>query len=257
MTTVTAESAKEFVAKVRLGTPVQHTFGLTDNAVPFKPLDNRHQAVVVGADVVSFTSEVSAQRRQDIQDCTLLAQLAANAKVNQSADIFAWYDIYFDVLSNLGWSIASKQFDSHESHGEEIDVHEAIILVATALLGAGSTGLALVITTLNAMKTMNADSPWITIFKRESHKLKAQSFQITVVEQNPLGQTTVTMMAFALNVSSVMSQIVFFKIQTDDVTLKNCSGSITINDGVLNAIREGLRKKVQDRAAGIVGSLEV
>lgn len=256
MTTVTAESAKEFVAKVRLGIPAQHMFGLTDNAVPFKPVDNRQQAVVVGADVVSFTSEVSAQRRQDIQDCTLLAQLAANAKVNQSANIFAWYDIYFDVLSNLGWSIASKQFDSHESHGEEVDVHEAIILVATTLLGAGSTGLALVITTLNAMKTMNA-SPWITIFKRESHKLKAQSFQIAVVEQNPLGQTTVTMMAFALNVSSVMNQIVFFKIQTDDVTLKNCSGSITINDGVLNAIREGLRKKVQDRAAGFVGSLEV
>jgi len=255
--TVTAESAKAFVAKVRLGIPGQHPLGLTDKTAPFTPVENQHQAIVVGADVVSFASEVTAQRRQDIQNCTLLAQLAANAKVNQSADIFAWYDIYFDVLSNLGWSIASKQFDIHESHGKEVDVHEAIILVATSLLGAGSTGLALVITTLKAMRTMNDGSPWITIFKRESHKLKAQSFQIAVVEQNSGGHTSVTMMAFALNVSSVMNQIVFFRIQTDDVTLKNCSGSITINDGVLNAIRDGLQEKVQDRAAGFVGSLKV
>ncbi|MGE8064802.1 hypothetical protein [Pseudomonas sp. NPDC089569] len=257
MTTATADSAKEFVANLHLGIAPQRPFGVTENVSPFKPLDNQQQAVVVGADVVSFTSQVSAQRRQDIQDCTLLAQLAANAKVNQSADIFAWYDTYFDVLSNLGWTIASKQFNSQESHGEEVDVHEAIIAVATALLGAGSTGLALVITTLNAMKTMNASSPWITIFKRESHKLKAQAFQIAVVEQDSAGQTTITLMAFTLNVSSVMNQIVFFKIKTDDVTLQNCSGSITINEGVLNAIRETLRKKVQDRAEGFVGALQV
>jgi len=255
MTTATAESAKKFVASIHI--PPLHEFGLTGNKAQFKPVEHLQQAVVVGADVVSFTSPVSAQRRQDIQNCTLLAQLAANAKVDQNQDIFAWYSIYFDVLNNLGWSMTSKQFSTYEDHGKEANVHQAIIQVATALLGAGTTGLALVITTLNAMQKMNADSPWITIFKRESHKLNAQTFQIAIVEQTLLGQTTVTMMAFTLNVSSAMNQILFFKFHENDVTLKNCSGSVAINDGILTAIRSDLQKKVQNRAVGFVASLDV
>lgn len=257
MTQVTEASARNYLANLHIGMAPLHPFAITVKAAPFNPVDNAEQAVVVGSDVISFRPDVSAQRRQDVQDCTLLAQLAANAQVNQSADIIAWYNIYFDVLSNLGWSIASKQFKTDKRQGAEVDVHEAIILVATALMGAGSAGLALVVTTLKAMKTMNTGTPWITVFKKESHKLKAQDFQMAVVDMNAAGQTVVNMMAFTLNISSVMNQIVFFKIQTDDVTLETCSGSITINDDVLNAIRDDLRKKVRDRAIGYVADLKI
>lgn len=256
MTTITVDSAKAFLATVPLGSRVQN-IGFAEPEAPFKPEADKQQAVVVGSDVVSFTPAVSVQRRQDVQDCLLLAQLAANAKVSQRSDIFGWYDVYFDTLSQLGWVIASKQFDLQERHGKEVDVHEAIIAVATALLGAATPALALVITTLKAMKSMNDSSPWITVFKRESHKLQAQSFQICAVEQDAQGQTTLAMMAFTLNISSVINQLIFFKIQTDDVILKNCSGKITLNDGVLEGIRETLHKKVQDRALGFVGALKL
>ena len=51
--------------------------------------------------------------------------------------------------------------------------------VAASLLGPAATTLAVVQATLDALKSMSADSPWITLFNRESQSAKTARFQVT------------------------------------------------------------------------------
>ena len=257
MSHITLASARQFLDHLELPAWTREGFeGAGETAIiDFDALKN--QAAVVGSEVVSFVKGVSAARRQDIVNCALLAQLAADHKVKDKNMIFEWYDAYFEVLSNLGWVIQDKGFTVYEEEADGLEAHEAILKVATLLLGAAPTVLAVVITTLEAMKSMDKDNPWITIFDRESRAAEAARFQIALAEEDEAGQFMVSMMAFGLKGTSKLTQILFFKIHSDKVTFKHCSGKVTINEEVLAGVREKVRVKLIGRTGGYIDSVDI
>lgn len=206
-----------------------------------------NQATLVKSEVVSFVKGVSVTRRNDIVNCTLLAQLAADAAVKDTHKILEWYDVYFDTLTKLGWVLQDKGFSSHEEKADGVEAHEAILQVATTLLGAAPTALAVVTSTINAMKSMDKDNPWITFFDRESLADESAKFQIALAEQNEDGQFLVNMMAFALKADSKLTQILFVKIWRHKVSFKYLSSKVTINEAILNGIRDKVVKMLLDR----------
>jgi len=127
--------------------------------------------------------------------------------------------------------------------------------VATALLGAAPTALALVKTTIEALESMDASSPWITIFDRESQKARTARFQISLAEQDPAGQFLVTLMAFGLEAKSTITQVLFFKAKANEVTLRHYSGSVTINTDVLDGVRESIQTKLSGLASDYIKAL--
>jgi len=84
--------AKGFAATAKTAAPVAE----------FDFDKNKDQALVVGSDIISFVKGVTEERRQDLANSALLAQLVANNKVRNKAHVFAWYDAYFDALTNIG-----------------------------------------------------------------------------------------------------------------------------------------------------------
>ena len=204
----------------------------------------KNQAMVVASDIVSFVKGVSNERRQDIVNASLLAQLVANKKVPDKTRIIEWYNAYFDVLENIGWVIQDRSFSSYTEEADGLEAHEAILKVATLFLGSSPTALAIVISTLEALKSMDSSKAWMTIFDRESKHVKTGHFQIALVEQGDNDQFFVSLMAFSLKAASTITQILFFKIRNDEVELDKCSGKVTINDEVLSSIREGVKQKI-------------
>jgi hypothetical protein len=257
MSKVNFATANKFLDHLELPAAVRGGFKAVEEKSQgdFDALKN--QAMVVGSEVVSFVKGVSAERRIDIINCALLAQLAADHKVKDRDKIFEWYDSYFTVLTNLGWVIQDKGFTSYEENVDGLEAHEAILKVATVLLGGAPTALAIVISTIEAMKSMDADNPWITIFDRESRSAKTARFQIALVEEDNSGQFMVSLMAFGLKADSTLTQILFFKIRSDKVTFKHCSGKVTINEMVLAGIREKIRVKLIGRTGGYIDSLDL
>jgi hypothetical protein len=256
MSNISAASASHFVDSLHL--PPVPTAGFEAAAeakVHFDAVKN--QAAVVGSEVISFVKGVSTERRQDIVNCALLAQLAADAKVKDRTNLFDWYDAYYDVLTNLGWVIQAKGFASYEEEAQGLEAHEAILKVATVLLGASPTALAIVVSTIEAMKSMEADNPWITIFDRESRSAESAKFQIALAEESEDGQFMISMMAFALKADSTLTQVLFFKIRSDSVSLKHRSGSVTIDEDVLAGVRDKIRTKLVGRTSGFVDSLDL
>jgi hypothetical protein len=217
--------------------------------------DAKNQAAIVGSEIISFVKGVTAERRQDITNCALLAQLVANKRVSDGTRIYDWYDQYFEVLSNIGWLIQEKTFATYEARSDNLEVHEAILQVATSLLGPATATLTVVKATLDALKAMSADSPWITLFNREVQHANTAHFQVSLAHENEDGQFLVSLMAFGLEAKASVTQVLFFKFRSTDVKLRRNSGSVTIATDVLAGIRPKVIEKISGIAADYIKQL--
>jgi len=215
----------------------------------------KNQAAVVGSDIVSFVKGVTPERREDIVNCSLLAQLGAKKQVSDPARIYDWYNAYFNVLTNIGWAVQDRGFATYSEASKNFQAHEAIMKVAASLLGPAATTLAVVQATLDALKSMSADSPWITIFSRESQSAKTARFQVTLAEPGEADQFLVTLMAFGIEAQATLTQVLFFKFKSSETSLKHYSGKVTINTHVLTKVRDLIKEKIAAHAIDFIKAL--
>ncbi len=205
--------------------------------------ETKEQSLVVGSDIVSFAAGFARDDREVVVNCSLLAQLAANRKVAARDNIRAWYDAYFETLANLGWSTRERGFSEHRETGDNFEVNQAVLSIASVVLGEAATAIALVETTLKAMKSMT-DGPWMTIFKRESQAAKVARFQVTIGAPIQGEESMLTLMAFDLDAKSSLTQVLFLKFGATDVVLRHSSGRVTIDSGVLRAVGPAIARRV-------------
>jgi hypothetical protein len=205
----------------------------------------KKQAMIVGSDIVSFVEGVTPERREDIVNSSLLAQLVAKKKVSDATKIYDWYNAYFDVLTNIGWTVQDRGFATYTETSENFQAHEAILKVAASLLGPAATTLGVVKAALDALQSLSSDSPWITIFNRESKSTNTARFQVTLAETGKDDQFLVSLMAFGLEAKAMLTQVLFFKAWANEATLKHYSGKVTINPFVLSGAREQIRERIK------------
>jgi hypothetical protein len=211
--------------------------------------------MIAGSDIISFVRGVTSERRRDIVNSSLLAQLAAKKRVPDATDIYRWYDTYFDVLAHIGWIIQDRGFSTYSQVSENFEAHEAILQVATSLLGPAAPTLAVVKATLDALKSMSSGSSWITLFNRESQSANTARFQVTLAEAEDNGQFLVSLMAFGLEAKSTLTQVLFFKFHANDAMLRHYSGKVTINSTVLASVRNAIAEKVAAFSKDYVAAL--
>lgn len=215
----------------------------------------KNQAAVVGSDIIAFVSGVTTERREAIINSALLAQLVANNEVRDRSRVYEWYDTYFKVLANIGWAIQQVSWTEYTEKEGGFQAHEAILSVASTLFAPGTAALTLVTTTLKALKEMDKDNPWLTLFNRESQVAKTAHFQVSLAEQAPDGQFLVSTMAFGLEAKSTITQVLFFKVKKGQATLKHHRGQVTINTGVLDQVKDELQAKLTRHAESYVKAL--
>jgi hypothetical protein len=218
--------------------------------------ETKQQAMVVGADVISFVTGTDPRLRTAIMHCALLAQLAANRKVPSREDIRSWYEAYFDVLMQLGWPIQDRGFSEHHERSDDFEAHQAILSVAATVLGAAPAALAVVKSTIAAMKA-TAKGSWMTIFQQESQAAKAARFQITVAEPDDRDGVIVSLMAFGLDATISLTQVLFFKFRSMDVRLRHSSGRATIDTDLLAAVAPSIARKVGDYVQNYVENIPI
>ncbi|MEJ0002978.1 MAG: hypothetical protein WDN30_04415 [Pararobbsia sp.] len=187
----------------------------------------------------------------------LLAQLVLKQKQVDPANITDWYQAYCSLLANIGWTLETKTDTKTVQGSNAFEVHKAILDVASLLLGPGTTALALVVTTLNAMASIDASTPWIKIFGRETNRANASNFQMALAEQMPNGHSNVSLMAFSLEATTTLDQVLFFKTHVSAVRFVYNSSTAEINGDVLDAIADALREKVLKYSSDYVAQLDL
>lgn len=205
----------------------------------------KSQAQVVGSGVFSFAQGVTEDVREAISDSALLAQLAANKQASADDRPLDWFTAYSKVLQNVGWTIQESGWADYTAKGTAVEVNEKIIEVMTVVLGSAPAAVAIVTATINALKAMNADSPWITIFSRESQKARISRFQIGLVEKGDGSDVFVALLACLIEANNDITQVLFFKFKNAGASFKANSGKVSINRSALTDLGPSIRNKIR------------
>ena len=261
MNAVVTSKAREYVRGLQLPESIRGAARRDDDldAVREAFSSTRQQAGIVGSEIVGFVEGVTPERRQAIVNSTLLAQLAATRQVPDTARVDDWYKAYFDVLSNIGWVVQERSLTEYTEDSDQFEAHKAVLELATALLGpAVPAGVQLVKAALKAMLALGDDNQkWITVFSEESRKASAARFQVGLVARGEAQDFRVALMAFSLEASAEISQVLFFKARSSTVTFRHCSGEVTINQEVLDEVKDEIRLKLLGGARKYVGELKI
>lgn len=219
----------------------------------------REQALVVGADVVSFTTGVEADFREAITDSSLFAQLLASRKVGENADPLAFFDAYFATLLNLGWIVQQRDTAEIALDSQGLEVHEAVIGVITAFLGplAGPVAVAAVVAVLDGLHKMDADKPFITLFDKRSRHGKVGRFQFTYVRNDAEHGLLADIMAFALTADETVTQVLFFKLHKGSTTLRRSLASLSVDTAALAALRPNLAARMRSFRTALIAEADL
>ena len=215
------------------------------------------QALVVGAQLAEFTERVTPNLRSDISNSILLAQLAANKATAQSADVYRWYDKYIDVLQSIGWQLADVDFREHAMSDTDGEIHKAIIPLVSAILGPAASAASIVLAVLRSMETMSQDSPWMTLFSRESQHFRGAKFQLSFVDADSQGRSTVSLMCFGIEASQKITQVLFFKFSQQSANLKRASGMMTMTADMMNTIHDLVNERVKPHIINNVKNIDI
>lgn len=205
----------------------------------------KSQAQVVGAGVFCFAHGVAPEIREAISDSALLAQLVANKKLSARDRPLDWFAAYTDVLQNIGWTLQQSGWYDYTAKGTAVEVREKILEIMTVSLGLSPAALAIISATINALNAMTSESPWITIFNRESKKGKMARFEIGLVEQEQSSNIFVSLLGCLIEAKTEITQVLAFKLKDAGAIFRANSGKVSINGAVLTELSPSIRSKIR------------
>lgn len=238
------EHAKQFLANASLPLVPNLPMDAVDGMGMPELETSRQQSLVVGSNVVSFTKGVEADVRQAITDSSLFAQLAAAKSVGTNTDPLVFFDAYFSNLVAIGWVIQKKETAEFNYKGDAFDVHEAIIGVITAFLSPIAGAAAAVIAVLNGLHKIDEDAPFIMLFNRQSRHGEIGRFQFTYVYPDPDHGLMAEAMAFSLKADNTLTQVLFFKLEKGQTSMRRSTGSLSIDADAMKALQPKLSARM-------------
>ena len=251
--------SRAFIQGVKLpaapaGARTRSRAAVTDTP-PLELKTTEAQSLVVGSGLIAAAQNVPQQTREDLVNCTLFAQLAASAAVTDPQRIAEWYAAYFKTLTAIGWAQSDTQFEEYDFKSKTAEAHKAIIKVLTVLLGPQAAALLVVQTVLEALQSMNENSPWITLFDRQSKTGKSARFQVATAQIDPGGLLQVALVGFELVVKASVTQVLFVKYASNSTSLKYAAGKATIYEAALKDQRDALSARLAAYRAAYVAQI--
>ncbi len=254
MTIITPDLTRKFIREAKLPAAPRRGRALTDEP-PIQLKATEAQSLVVGSGLIIAAENVPVQTREDLINCTLFAQLAASGAVSSPKNVAAWYDAYFKALTALGWAQSDTQFQDYEFKSMNAEAHKAIMKVIAVLLGPHAVALVVVTTALEALQSMKENSPWITLFDRQSRTEKFARFQVATAQLDSNGLLQIALVAFQLKARSTVTQVLFFKFSSSSTTLKYAAGKATIYEAALADQRDEIAQRLGAYRRAYVGQV--
>lgn len=246
--------AQQFIAGIDLaGVPTHGRKHLGPTPPRFIPRADEEQAVVVGSQVQMFAPAVDEMTRRSVANAMLLAQLVAN---KHSDDNKAWYQAYFDTLGHIGLITEERGQTLSRTEMIKSDVEKVVLELAASLLGGPATAAyQMVVSTLKALQKLDEGSPAVTIFRRETHH-EAGHFQVSVTAPDPDG-LVVSLLAFALDASATLTQVLFFKHKDTEAQVRHLTAKLGVNHDALSGVAPLIAQKVADYTDGYVRQIQI
>jgi len=204
--------------------------------------------------LVSFTSQLTAQHKEDVLNSTLLAQLAADKKYDRFSQTEDWYKFYTEVMGKIGWVMQSLKFDKYNSTEKDFKISQVVLQLLRALIGGDEELMLVVKETLDGLAK---SAGGVTLFSSKSASAKHGNFQILPCTVDKSNQVNVCFLASYFQTTKVDSNYFFFTYAKQDITLFKSGQVFTLNEGVYSKVREEVKKKLGKRAKDFVDDLDI
>ncbi|MDB5203097.1 MAG: hypothetical protein JWQ27_2506 [Ferruginibacter sp.] len=212
------------------------------------------QSFLNAKSLVSFVTDVQGQRRNDVLNSVLFAQLAANKQFPNDEQIMDWYKAFIHVLNTLGWVIEAAEFSTFKASKDIFEVENAIIDILTTAFGGSF--MTVIAKTMSSIKDLSDGNGSITAFEKNTHSLSKGAFQIGVaMEENDT--VSLQLGTFLLTSSNEIKKILFFKSSKDKTRLDYCSRKGTLNEDVYGSIRETVKARLGEKTSQFIAEVEI
>lgn len=210
-------------------------------------------ANVLAGSLASFTSRLSGQQMDDVQNSTLLAQLAANEKFPDQENTTEWYNFYSGVLSHLGWIMQDLAFEEYESHQASFKLSEVTLELLSALIGDDEELLTVVKSTLDSFAKSGEG---LTLFKENSASGRYARFQVlpcTVTD----GQVSLASIFSHFEANQLSENYFFFTYNSEDVTLIKAAQVLTLDEEIYGTVRQAVIDKLGKDVSDFIHNLPI
>ena len=151
--------------------------------VPPLNLDKLPAGVVSGTTLIDFSATSSQTIRASVSLAMLFASRVASKAMTKDDDEDDWLAAYTTNLSKMGFALAGSAIVSSRFKKTGLQVHKALIPFLTVAFGGGAVG-PIILAGLKNLQDMEKDSPWVTLFDRETRRFNARELHFAAVSSD-------------------------------------------------------------------------
>ncbi|XNO40715.1 hypothetical protein ACL2DZ_00110 (plasmid) [Sinorhizobium meliloti] len=220
-----------------------------------REVSDDQRAVVNGSSLISFVAGLDAVQMSDVIDSTQFAARAADAKFNRTSQIRLWYENYVDLLTKLGWVTEGFAFKkSVHNEGTLKLCQEALGIIAAVATG---NQLAILKSTLDALKTMAGDSRQIRLFDFNVSVETGGNFQIGAAEDSGNGAIAMAMGAFYYRSNDQRKNALFINWGSHDIEMWTSAQKMTLDPTFYASLRDPVRQRLGTKSAALIASIQI
>lgn len=205
--------------------------------------------------LTSFTQNLSGRQKEDVQNSTLLAQLASNKVFDRFKKPMEWYANYTNVLSKVGWIIPAFNFDTFKPSGSQVRIYDVVLDLVSTI--ASGIEVKLVARTMDALEAQSDASKQMTIWDASAASKDKGNFQIFPVDALGNGDIVMILSGMQFDVSSVHSRFLWWTWQSQTIRLQRAVTKCVLNEQIYAKVRQAVIDKLGNSANDFVAGLEI
>jgi hypothetical protein len=210
--------------------------------------------VVSGTTLIDFSAAKDATVRASVSLAMLFASRVATKAMTGDDDEEDWLARYTQALTEIGFRLSGMSVTHSFLKKKNIAVHKAIIPFLTLAFGGAAVG-PVILQALKNLQEVDADSPWITLFDKQSRRFDVSEMHFAAVNATET-ETTIRYAIARLHIETGETRVLFFKLSSTKAQFDSSSTVMTADNGMLAVIEPKLKAKlltiIDDAIAGAV-----
>lgn len=221
---------------------------------PAIDLDKLPDGVVSGTTLIDFSNAQNPDVRSSVSLAMLFASRVASQKHDVDQDDDAWLATYTESLNQLGFSVSGYSVVNSKFKKSDLSVHKAIIPFLTIAFGGAAAG-PIILSLLENLESMN-DSPWITLFDKNTRRYTAREMHFAAVSSDAT-TTSIRYAVARISIEDNSVQVLFFKLKKVNAEFESATTTMTCDNSLLAMVEPALRTKLFSQISTFIGGADV
>ena len=217
-----------------------------------------NDAKMIGKTIGIFAPGISDENRKIVENCMLFGELAANQQVSNNQS-FAFFEAYYNILSNIGWYTLSSISGTQMSSGSTWSFGREFLNIISSLIRRGvipsDDGEQLIEDLKNVADALESNSGGF--FSQAARGLQRTGFNVALVSQTSDGRLPIiTFSAFDLDVKLTSYTAFWVQSRAEAYQIKSARRKMTLNATLYNRIKAVLENKLYGKVEEYVNGFD-